>query len=65
MKNEKNITEQMSTVNRMLTPPPLGLSISIRFEQGWGEEVIGMGGLFVRRGLTNSAQMMVSFFLKS
>ena len=35
MKNEKNITEQVSTVNRILTPPPLpppqGLSTYIHF----------------------------------
>ena len=46
MKNEKNITERVSTVNRMLTPPPLGLSISSTFEQGrGGGQVDRDGGL--------------------
>ena len=44
MKNEKNITERVSTVNRMLTPP-LGLSISSTFEQGRGGQVDRDGGL--------------------
>ena len=46
MKNEKNITERVSTVNRMLTPPPpLDLSISSTFEQGRGGQVDRDGGL--------------------
>ena len=47
-----------------VNPPPSG---SIYFKHVWARQVgmIGMGGLFERRGLTNSAKMMASKFLKS
>ena len=65
MKSEKNITEQLSTVNHMLTTPSPSGSTYFKHVLARQAGVIGMGGLFERRGLTNSAKMMVSFFLKS
>ena len=55
MKNEKNITERVSTVNRMLTPP-LGLSISSTFEQGRGGQVDRDGGLIWEEELNKFSQ---------